>query len=160
MEVSTLKNNLSINIIDLKNIEGNLRIDAEYYQQYYYNLIDNLKKKTFSFLYDIANNQTGRFMPNKEGYFKYLEISNINTTNGDYIFEDVKNSEAPSRAQKILSKNNLVISMVRPNRNAVSLIFDDYDNMVASSGFCVLKNIKINPYYLFEIGRASCRERV
>ena len=60
-------------------------------------------------------------------------------------------SEAPSRAQQHIKKGDIVISTVRPNlRNVAMTEFED-DNLVASSGFCVLRASKCLPEYLLAI---------
>lgn len=83
---------------------------------------------------------------------KYIDISSINNQQNimtgytEYIL-----SEAPSRAQQHIIKNDIVISTVRPNlRNVAITIYND-DNLVASSGFCVLRAIKCLPSYLMAI---------
>src|SRR3989344_5728563 len=66
-----------------------------------------------------------------------------------------KNAYAPSRARKKLERFNVIVSTVRPNRNATSIILEDTDDLVCSTGFAVLKAIKINPYYLFVFTKTS-----
>ncbi len=46
-------------------------------------------------------------------------------------------------------QNDIIISTVRPIRNAVSLINENIKNLVCSSGFAVLETQKIEPEYLF-----------
>ncbi len=140
---------LNISTINLSEIEGAFRLDADYYQQKFYNIITKIKSKKYDTLSNLVSNKTKKFDKKESGYFNYLEISNINTTTGGYKFELLPIEEAPSRAQKKLNKNDVVISTVRPNRNAVAIIEDEKDKMIASSGFCVLKSKNINPYFLF-----------
>ena len=59
--------------------------------------------------------------------------------------------EAPSRAQQHIQKGDIVVSTVRPNLRNVAITEYDDDNLVASSGFCVLRAIKCIPEYLFAI---------
>src|SRR3989344_4249422 len=66
-----------------------------------------------------------------------------------------KNAYAPSRARKKLERFNIIVSTVRPNRNATSIILEDADDLVCSTGFAVLKTTKINPYYLFVFTKTS-----
>ena len=64
----------------------------------------------------------------------------------EYILAD-----APSRAQQHICKGDIVVSTVRPNlKNVASTPFDD-DNLVASSGFCVLRPRKCLPSYLMAV---------
>lgn len=83
---------------------------------------------------------------------KYIDISSIdnkrNVMTGftEYVLED-----APSRAQQHIQKNDIVVSTVRPNLKNVAITSYDADNLVASSGFCVLRAEKCLPSYLMAI---------
>lgn len=77
--------------------------------------------------------------------FEYLEISNISYAS--YQTSHVKKGEEPSRAHHILKKNDIVVSTVRPNRNAVAVIMND--GIIGSSGLSVLRPNGIEAEYLF-----------
>ena len=91
--------------------------------------------------FDPINNPNGRFF--------YIDISNINTADGSYNKIETQNAYAPSRARKKLEQLDVIVSTVRPNRNATSIILEKNGSLVCSTGFAVLKAKKINPYYLF-----------
>lgn len=83
---------------------------------------------------------------------KYVDISSIdnesNQVSGytEYILKD-----APSRAQQCIKKDDILISTVRPNlRNVARNLFCD-NNVVASSGFCILRPFKCSSEYLFAV---------
>ena len=83
---------------------------------------------------------------------RYIDISSIDNKNNimtGYV-EHVLD-EAPSRAQQHIQKNDIVVSTVRPNLRNVAINNYDYSNMVASSGFFVLRAIKCSPLYLKSI---------
>ena len=88
------------------------------------------------------------FKPSDE--IQYIDISSIDNKlfkivdYTPYIF-----SEAPSRAQQVVIDGDIIISLVRPNLKNIALVNDERDNLVASSGFCVLRSIAINKGYLF-----------
>ena len=83
---------------------------------------------------------------------KYIDISsidnkrNVMTGYTEYILKD-----APSRAQQHIRKGDIVVSTVRPNLKNVAIAGYDYDNLVASSGFCVLRAEKCLPSYLMAV---------
>ncbi|TRZ81433.1 hypothetical protein D4R86_02530 [bacterium] len=137
-----------ISIIKKSDIQEARRFDAEYFKPEYLEIEKKLENTDHDYLYNLAENNYRRFNK-KDDYFQYIEITNVNLTTGEYLKEKIKSNKAPSRAQKICNKNDVLISTVRPNRNAVSIIQEDLKNLVASTGFCKLTNIKINPYYLF-----------
>ena len=88
---------------------------------------------------------------NKDENIKYIDISSIdNSVNLVTGYAEYILAEAPSRAQQVVKSNDILISTVRPNLRNIAINLFDYENMVASSGFCVLRPKDIcNPYYIF-----------
>ena len=84
---------------------------------------------------------------------KYIDITSIDNRCNEivkYVEYIVEN--APSRAQQIVQMGDVLVSTVRPNLKNVAVVRDSFDNMVASTGFCVLRPMElINTEYLFEI---------
>ena len=82
-------------------------------------------------------------------YINYVDISSIDNSKNEivsstkYVFKD-----APSRAQQCLKKKDILVSTVRPNLKNIALFDLSNDGYVGSSGFCVLRPVKCNPYYL------------
>ena len=71
---------------------------------------------------------------------RYIDISSIDNTQGEIVqYTDYEVGNAPSRAQQVVRKGDVLVSTVRPNLRNVAIIRDDYDNLVASTGFCVLR---------------------
>ena len=79
-----------------------------------------------------------RFSPND--VIRYIDISSIDNINqcltGTPSF---KMLDAPSRAQQKVEYGDILISTVRPNLRNIAIVNDDATNLVASSGFCVLR---------------------
>ena len=83
---------------------------------------------------------------------KYIDISSIdNRRNIVTGFTKYKMSNAPSRAQQHVQFGDILISTVRPNLKNVAMVSLDNDNLVASSGFCVLRSKKCTPEFLMSI---------
>ena len=79
--------------------------------------------------------------------FEYLEISQISLNSFEYQTTKVHVGEEPDRAHHILKKGDVVVSTVRPNRNAVALV--EKNGIVGTSGLSVLRtNNKIEAKYL------------
>ena len=81
----------------------------------------------------------------------YIDISSIdNTIQKVTDITSVTFGDAPSRAQQKIEYGDIVVSTVRPNLKNIAII-DRYEpNIVASSGFCVLRNTEcIERNYLF-----------
>lgn len=85
--------------------------------------------------------------PNYE--FNYIEVSDVSYDNGITIKEKIKFGNSPSRARRIVKKNDVIISTVRTYLRAISII-PDYVDTICSTGFCVLRSKceKINPEFL------------
>jgi len=140
---------IAASIIQKSQIEGGLRLDAEYYQPEYLDLIKNLNNLGAVPIRDIAINPKRKFKPQEGKTFQYIEISEVDLSTGEYNKAEILGEDAPDRAQWVVKQDDVVVSTVRPIRNAVSLIREDIDNLVCSSGFAVLKSEKIEPEYLF-----------
>jgi len=128
-----------------------LRFDAEYYQPEFLELEGLLKKCDSAFLSDVAKFSQLRKNPEKEPdkEFKYIDISNVNISTGEINVQVLKGHQAPSRARKVVKENEIIISTVRPNRNAVAIIPKELENEICSTGFAVIKSEEINPWFLF-----------
>ena len=83
---------------------------------------------------------------------RYIDISSIdNKRNVMTGYTEFVLEEAPSRAQQYIRRGDIVVSTVRPNLKNVAITGYDYDNLVASSGFCVLRAEKCLPSYLMAV---------
>src|SRR5690606_7709698 len=64
---------------------------------------------------------------------------------------EINANNAPSRAQKIVLKNDVIFATTRPSQLRLCLIDDEYSNQIASTGYCVLraKTEDILPKWIF-----------
>ena len=75
--------------------------------------------------------------------FTYVDLSSIDQKSKSVSGARVVSvKEAPGRARQLVRKNDVLVSTVRPNLNAVALIGDSLDGAIASTGFCVLRPIQ------------------
>jgi len=148
---------MQTSIVNYKKVENDsdyFRFDAEFYLPAYLQyekLIDSQKNDLLRNLADSSYKTFRR----KKGIFEYIEISNIDLTTGEYCSEVLNSEHPPSRAKKVLNKNDVIMSTVRPNRNAVSIILDEKKDLVASTGFCKFTAKRINPKFLFVLFKTS-----
>ena len=128
-----------------------LRFDAEHYQPAFLESERILKRVNCVPMRDVIRFPKVRRNPknNPEKEFEYIDISNINTFTGEITTQKLKGYQAPSRARKVVRENDIILSTVRPNRNAVAIIPNKLDNEICSTGFSVIKAEKINPWFLF-----------
>ena len=76
--------------------------------------------------------------------FFYLDIGGIdNLSNIIVAHKEYNWQDAPSRAQQIVYKNDILFSTVRTYMKNIALINNEiYDGQIASSGFCVIRGSK------------------
>ncbi len=118
------------------------RLDAEYYQKRYQKLITALKATetiaTKCKIYDKT------YIPNDNQKYKYIELANIGK-NGE--IDDVNptlGSELPTRARRIVHKNQILVSSIEGSLENCALITDEYDNALCSTGFYVIDSDEYN----------------
>ena len=86
------------------------------------------------------------------GEFHYVDIAGIDRVHKGIVeHQTLLGTGAPSRARKVIRKDDVLVSMVRPNLNAVAMVPACLDGQIASTGFCVLRpnRVTVDPRYLF-----------
>ena len=79
---------------------------------------------------------------------QYLDTGSL--TDGTFdCFQTIDLGEAPSRAKRLVRHNDLVISTVRPDQKHFGIVKNPVDNLVVSTGFCVLACTKIDPHFIY-----------
>lgn len=64
-------------------------------------------------------------------------------------------SDAPSRARKRIHTDDVLVSLTRPNLNAVAIVPEEYNGQYASTGFDVLKPDTVVPKFLYYLVRTQ-----
>ena len=86
------------------------------------------------------------------GDFVYVDISSIDRESKLIVNPKVLTlDQAPSRAKQVLRSGDVLISMTRPNLNAVALVPKHLHGAIASTGFHVLRSSWIKPEFLFAL---------
>jgi type I restriction enzyme, S subunit len=87
--------------------------------------------------------------PNKE--FTYLDVASVNKETKEIEGVTVlEGKDAPSRARKLVRTNDVIFATVRPTHSRVALITEEYDGLVCSTGYFVLRGKEnIDNKYLF-----------
>ena len=111
--------------------------------------MDNYKKVKLSEVAEINIRQI-----NKNSIFDniiYIDIASVTKGTIDET-QNIQTSKAPSRAKRLVKKNDILYSTVRPNLEHYTFIKDDLpNNTVASTGFAVITPNQdlVDPYYLY-----------
>ena len=58
-------------------------------------------------------------------------------------------ADAPSRARRIVKHNDVLISTVRPNQKHYGILKNPAEDVIVSTGFCVITCDKINPHFIY-----------
>jgi type I restriction enzyme M protein len=89
-------------------------------------------------------------------YFNYIDISCVENDSGKFLGANrTLTAEAPSRARRSITPGDVLISTVRPNLRAFTLLTETPERAVASTGFAVLrsKTERLVPGFLIRVLR-------
>ena len=128
------------------------RFDSEFYRPDYLELEHIFLKscKSEERIQDVAIVIPDQFKrADTESFFQYNDIGSVDTLFGTISENLLKIKNAPGRATYINRKDDVLISTVRPNRNANAIIEDKEILQIGSNGFCNLRAIKIDPNFLY-----------
>ena len=74
-------------------------------------------------------------------YFNYIDISCVENDSGRFLgASKVETVDAPSRARRLVTHGDVLISTVRPNLRAFTVLTNLPDRAIASTGFAVLRS--------------------
>jgi type I restriction enzyme, S subunit len=123
----------------------------------------NSKKWNIKPIRDMVN-PVEKINPKKHENLKiqYVDISSINSkTKSISTTTEYSGPEAPERARQVLKLDDILVSTVRPNLNAVAVVNidlkNDFDQLIGSTGFSVLRPLKksLNFKYLFQLTKSE-----
>ena len=145
-------------VIELKNAQ--LRTLDELAQSIFYemfgNLIANERNWNTGALASLIEDKRNikraakHFLPND--VIHYIDISSIdNVAHKMTSTTRIAFNEAPSRAQQIVKNGDILVSMVRPNLQNIASVYSQEGNLVASSGFCVLRPLHSNGEFIMRL---------
>ncbi|AGX88488.1 restriction endonuclease subunit S [Candidatus Symbiobacter mobilis] len=64
-------------------------------------------------------------------------------------FQILDMNDAPSRARRIVKHNDILISTVRPDQKHYGIIKHPDEDIIVSTGFCVISCQTINPHFIY-----------
>ena len=118
------------------------RIDAEYYQPKYEEIVKVIQK--YSDGWDMLGNLVAinscTIVPEKTQKYKYIELSNI-AGNGEVIDCMVEEGQnLPSRARRKISAGDVIVSSIEGSLSSIALIEEEYNQALCSTGFYVINS--------------------
>lgn len=129
------------------------RLDAEYYQPKFDNIIELLN--TNETVKSLCNIYDCNFSPESNKEYKYIELANVGRV-GNIDNVDVYNGlDLPSRARRIVKAGQVIVSSVEGSLDSCALITEDLDGALCSTGFYVIDSDRINPETLFVLFKSE-----
>jgi hypothetical protein len=120
------------------------RLDAEYVWKSRWETEKALRKFDGWFLKDLITEYDGPTLNdgfcNEDTSVQYVDIDSIDTADGLAYSDEILYGDRPSRAKYQLRIGDLLVSNVRPNRGAISIISGVRAGALASSGFSLLRS--------------------
>jgi type I restriction enzyme S subunit len=83
---------------------------------------------------------------------EYIDIGSVSQAEKKVLpIEPIEAATAPSRARQLVEQDDILVSTVRPNLNAVAMVPPELSGATASTGFCVLRpsRHRLDARYLF-----------
>lgn len=103
--------------------------------------------QAFAALGELADEPVEQSGPTAD--FLYVDISSIDRETKKIVDpKPLSLAEAPSRAKQVLRAGDVLVSMTRPNLNAVALVPEHLDGAIGSTGFHVLRSRWVRPAFL------------
>jgi len=122
------------------------RIDAEYFQPMYEQIVAELLKykKGCGFLGDQVKIKDKNFTPKNENIYKYIELANISTNGNISGFAETFGKELPTRARRKVNFGDVIVSSIEGSLSSIALITEFLNNALCSTGFYVINSENIN----------------
>lgn len=144
---------IKINAIDelIKQANEERELLKERFLQIINEEIDRIKvdRKTPLKYIATCNDESLSSATDPDFFFEYIDISSVNLSEGITDTEPMTFQMSPSRARRIVKKNDVIVSTVRTYLKAVAVIDEEHEDCIVSTGFAVIHpSEKINHEYL------------
>ena len=95
-------------------------------------------------------------IPLPKDEFFYIDISSVDrNTKRIANPQKITGEKAPSRARQVIKHGDVLVSMTRPNLNAVAIVPSELDGQIASTGFDVLRSQNLDSRWLYYLVRTD-----
>ena len=146
------KGNQESFIIESKDLDS--RFDYSYYSPKLRKSINHLKEVNsirLGDIVDIVKIKSPLLKQDRE--VNYIELSDINTYSYEIINSDLLHTtNLPSRASYEILEGDIITAIagnsIGSKKHATAFVTKEYENSICTNGFKVLRNFKINKYYL------------
>ena len=130
------------------------RFDVEYYEKKWSNLVRKLREDGHEFR-NIVDVKEKIEIDDPEQIFNYITLSDIDDRSG--IMKEPNRMEAyklPGRAKRRIRRGDVLVSSLKGSKEKVAIVNSDKENLVASTGFYVIREEGYLPEVLYLIFRS------
>lgn len=122
------------------------RFDAEYYQDKYddYNRILKGYSNGYGLIGDICIIKDKNYIPEGKTEYSYIELANVGQEGNISDCDKLLGMELPTRARRIVTTDDVIISSVEGSLSKCALVTEEYDGFICTNGFYVVKCDVIN----------------
>lgn len=145
----------SDNAFSINYNELNGRFDFDFYSpenRKMFSNLDNVKTVRLGDICEIVKVRSKK-LKDQNSTVQYVELSDINTHSYEIINSTIYQvHELPSRASYELQKGDIITAIagnsVGTRKHATAIVTQDFEGSICTNGFRVLRNFKIDIYYL------------
>jgi len=122
------------------------RIDAEYFQPMYVELIEKVKQygNGYKSVGDCVRIKDRNLVPKDDISYKYIELANISANGHINGFIEAVGKNLPTRARLTVNTGDLIVSSIEGSLSSIALINGELDNALCSTGFYVINSDTLN----------------
>jgi len=143
------------NVFSINYNELNGRFDFDFYSpenRKLFSNLDNVKTVRLGDICDIVKIKSKK-LKDQNSTVEYVELSDINTHSYEIINSTTYQvHELPSRASYELQEGDIITAIagnsVGTRKHATAIVTQDFEGSICTNGFRVLRNFKIDIYYL------------
>ena len=136
------------------------RIDAEFYQPQYLEIVNLLRDYGSKSVNDSCILRDKNFTPNKNNEYKYIELGDIGSF-GEILHYTIGSGKSlPSRARRIIHTGDVIVSSIEGSLQKCAYITDDYNGCLCSTGFYVIYSDIINPETLLVLFKSTPIQKI
>ena len=139
----------------MKSSDFAIRFDVDYYERKWSNLVEELKASGIKFK-PIKYVKQNFEAENPRELFYYITLSDIDDKSG--IVKRLKQMEAhelPDRAKRMTQKGDVLVSSLKGSKEKIAIMNSELNNVVASTGFYVVRDSEYLPEVLYLIFRSK-----
>lgn len=139
----------------MKSSDFAIRFDVDYYERKWSNLVEELKASGIKFK-PIKYVKQNFEAENPRKLFYYITLSDIDDKSG--IVKRLKQMEAhelPDRAKRMTQKGDVLVSSLKGSKEKIAIMNSELNNVVASTGFYVVRDSEYLPEVLYLIFRSK-----